>query len=88
MGITTAIVSMNAVVSHCAALAVMFRSAMRRGRATPMIVSFRMTMNAETNRIVMTSRLRLLRRFFVERCLPGGGGECTLSRGRCGFGHQ
>ena len=46
MGITTAIVSMNAVVSHCAASAVMPRSVMRCGIATPIVVSLRMATKA------------------------------------------
>ena len=58
IGMTTAIVSRNAVVSHCAALAVTPRLAMRRGIATPMIVSFRITTNDETSSRLMTRRLR------------------------------
>ena len=46
IGITTAIVSMNAVVSHCAATAVMPRSPMRCGIATPIVVSLRIATNA------------------------------------------
>ncbi len=49
---------MNAAVSHCAALGSIPRSFVRRGRATPMIVSFRITTKAETSRRVITSRLR------------------------------
>ncbi len=43
IGMTTAIVSMNAVESHCAASASMWRSSMSFGRATLMIVSLRIT---------------------------------------------
>jgi hypothetical protein len=59
IGMTTAIVSMNAVVSHCAAVAVMLRSFMRCGKATPMIVSFKITTNADTSSSRITSWLRL-----------------------------
>jgi len=47
IGMTTASVSMNAVVSHCAAVAVMPKTSMKRGIATPMSVSLRMTTKAE-----------------------------------------
>ena len=47
IGMTTARVSMNAVVSHCAVLAVMPNTSMKRGIATPMRVSLRMTTKAE-----------------------------------------
>ena len=43
IGMTTAIVSMNAVESHCAALASTSKSAIRRGMALIMIVSLRIT---------------------------------------------
>ena len=46
IGITTAIVSMNAVVSHCACSAVMPRSTMRCGIATPIVVSLRIATKA------------------------------------------
>lgn len=46
IGITVAIVSRNAVVSHRAVVAGMPRSRMRCGSATPMIVSLRITTNA------------------------------------------
>lgn len=50
-GMTTAMVSMNPVVSHCAVAAVTVNSAMSRGSATDMMVSFRITTNAaETSR--------------------------------------
>ena len=42
-GITTAIVSMNAVESHCAALASTSKSTISRGIALIMIVSLRIT---------------------------------------------
>ena len=48
IGMTTAIVSRNAVVSHCAALASTPRLTINGGIATPMIVSFRITTNADT----------------------------------------
>ena len=47
-GMTTAIVSMNAVVNHCAATAVMLRSRMRWGIATFIVVSLRIATNAAT----------------------------------------
>ena len=56
VGMTTAIVSMNAVVSHCPVRAATQRSAISRGRATPMIVSFRMTTKAATSRVPMIRR--------------------------------
>ncbi|MNY04309.1 hypothetical protein D3C86_1369770 [compost metagenome] len=55
---TTAMVSMNAVVSHCAVLAVIPRSCIRWGIATPMIVSLRMTTKVETSSSAMTRRFR------------------------------
>ena len=45
-GMTTAMVSMNAVVSHCAVAAVTLNSAISSGSATDMIVSLRITTNA------------------------------------------
>ncbi len=54
-GITTAIVSMKPVVSHCAVAVVMSRSAMRLGSATLMIVSLRITTKAATTSRPMTS---------------------------------
>ncbi|AFR09697.1 hypothetical protein B005_4491 [Nocardiopsis alba ATCC BAA-2165] len=56
-GMTTAITSMKAEVSHCPVETEMSRSRLRAGRATPMIVSFKMTTNAETRRSGMTSRV-------------------------------
>ena len=58
MGMTTAMVSMNAVVSHCACEMVMPRSVTRWGIATPMIVSLRMTTNEAARRSQMTRELR------------------------------
>jgi hypothetical protein len=58
IGMTTAIVSRNAVVTHCAAAAVTPRLSMSGGIATLMIVSFRITTKAETSSKLMTSRLR------------------------------
>jgi len=45
IGMTTAIASMNAVESHCAALASTWKSAINRGMALIMIVSLRITTN-------------------------------------------
>jgi hypothetical protein len=67
-GITTAIVRRNAVLSHCPALTVMPRSWTRRGMATPVIVSLRMTTNAET------MRRRMTRRSFAETSGSAGNG--------------
>jgi hypothetical protein len=53
-GITTAMVSMKPVVSHCAVAVVMSRSAMRLGSATLMIVSLRITTKAATTSRPMT----------------------------------
>ncbi len=55
---TTAIVSMNAALSHWPALASMCSCLRNCGSATPMMVSFRMTTNVDTMRMPMTSRLR------------------------------
>ena len=62
IGITTAIVSMNAVVSHWAATAVMPRSTMRWGIATPIVVSLRIATKAADRRSQMI-RLSSGRRF-------------------------
>jgi hypothetical protein len=58
IGMTTAIVSKNAVVTHCAAAAVTPKLCMRGGIATLMIVSFKITTNAETSKSLMTRLLR------------------------------
>ena len=77
MGITTAMVSMNAVVSHWAAPAVMSRSFIRCGSATPMMVSLRITTNAETSSSEMTSLVPAASGALpVRRC--GGGAGATL----------
>ena len=55
---TTDIVSRNPAVSHCPTLAETCRSAISTGSATLMIVSFRMTTNADTSSTVMTVRAR------------------------------
>ncbi|GGR21813.1 hypothetical protein GCM10010196_14190 [Agromyces mediolanus] len=54
IGMTTAIVSMNAVVSHCAADSEMCRSSTRCGMATPMIVSLRKTTKVAPSSSQMT----------------------------------
>ncbi len=56
-GMITAITSMKAEVSHCPVETEMPRSRLSAGRATPMIVSLRMTTKAETRRSGMTSRV-------------------------------
>ncbi len=58
MGMTVAMVSRNAVVSHCAELAGTSKLCMSRGIATPMIVSLRITTKAEISSRSMTSRWR------------------------------
>ncbi len=58
MGITTAMVRRNAVVSHCAALAVTPRSVISGWIATLMMVSLRNTTKVETSSSAITSRLR------------------------------
>ena len=55
-GMTTAIVSMNAVVSHCAARSVTPKSDMIRASATFIVVSLRITTNAATSRMAMIDR--------------------------------
>ena len=54
VGMTTAIVSMNAVVSHCASTAVIPRSPMRWGIATPIVVSLRIATKAAASSSQMT----------------------------------
>ncbi len=56
---TTAMVSMKAVVSHWTVLAVRSRSTISTGRATPMMVSLRMTTKVATSSVAMTLRSRL-----------------------------
>ncbi len=59
IGITTAMVNRNAVVSHWAAPAVTLRSSIRLGMATLMMVSLRNTTKVDTSSRAITSRLRL-----------------------------
>ena len=59
VGMTTAMVSMKAVVSHWTVLAVRSRSTISTGSATPMIVSLRMTTKVATSSVAMTLRSRL-----------------------------
>ena len=73
VGITTAMVSMNAVVSHCPVRALTSRSAISRGSATPMIVSFRITTKAATSRVPMMVRSRALIPVSRGRGAIGGG---------------
>ncbi len=58
IGMTTAIVSRNAVVSHCPVAGSMPRSAMMSGSATFITVSLRNTTNAETSSRPITTVLR------------------------------
>src|SRR5690606_29199808 len=58
IGMTTAMVSMKAEVSHWAAPAVISRSFIRCGMATLMMVSLRITTNADTSKSAITKRLR------------------------------
>ena len=58
IGMTTAMVSMNAVVSHWACESVMPRSVTRCGIATPMIVSLRKTTKVAPSSSQMTRLLR------------------------------
>ena len=58
IGMTTAMVSRNAPVTHWAAAAVTPRLTMSGGIATLMIVSFKITTNDETSSRLMTRRLR------------------------------
>jgi hypothetical protein len=85
-GITTAIVSRNAVASHCPVVGWMRRSSIRRGSATFMIVSLRITTNADTSRMVMTSLSRAGRRagsgFLVSRSSSVTGVLCLCTRRR------
>jgi hypothetical protein len=74
IGMTTAMVSRKPVVSHWPVAALMSRSSMSRGRATPMMVSLRMTTNAETSSSPITSRVSA-----ADGCetLPVRGAEST-----------
>ena len=54
IGITTAMVSMNAVDSHCAALALTAKSTISRGIALIMMVSLRIT-----TKVAPTSQRRM-----------------------------
>lgn len=63
---TTAMVSMNPVVNHCAVVAVMERSVIRRGSATLMIVSLRIITKEDTTRMPMS------------RPAPGGSSEVPV----------
>ena len=56
IGITTAIVSMKLVVSHCATSAEIPKSTISTGSATASVVSLRITTNAAATRIPMSSR--------------------------------
>ena len=58
IGMTAAIVSMNAVESHWALRAVMSRSAISRGIALIMIVSLRITMNVASTSHRITAGVR------------------------------
>ena len=69
-GITTAIVSMNAVVSHCAVRSVTEKSSMMALSATFMVVSLRMTTKAATMRIPMTPRGRAVVMWSLSECRP------------------
>jgi hypothetical protein len=70
---TTAIVSMKAVVSHCAATAVMPRSSIRCGIATPIVVSLRIATKAAPRSSQM---MRLSARLSTA---PAGAGTRMLS---------
>ena len=58
IGMTTAMVSMNPVVSHCAVVSDRSRSSMIGGSATDRMVSLRITTNALIRRSTMTLRSR------------------------------
>src|SRR5699024_3247217 len=72
VGITTAMVSINAVVSHCACTAVMPRSSMRCGIATPIVVSFNIATNAAPS---MSQIARDSSGESCVRAVPGDGWE-------------
>src|SRR6185312_5322932 len=57
-GMTTAMVSRNAVVSHCASLAETWSASLMVGMATLRMVSFSITTKAETSSRLMTRLLR------------------------------
>src|SRR5699024_296275 len=77
-GITTAMVSMKPVVSHCAVSSLRSRSAMIGGSATDRIVSFRITTKALTSSSVITLRSRgdiTSASAPAEEAVEGGQGE-------------
>ena len=58
VGMTTAMVNMNAVVSHCTVRALMPRSTIRWGSATLMIVSFKIITKVAISKVMMMLRSR------------------------------
>lgn len=74
IGITTAMVRRNAVVSHCAALAVTPRSTISRGIATAMTVSFRIMTKVDINKSAITSRSRAA----LSGASPSSGGRAGV----------
>ena len=81
IGMTTAIVSMNAVVSHCAASAVMPRSMMRCGIATPIVVSLRIATKAAAEQQPDDAALSRAELEGRRRRVRGRG--CCRFRGSC-----
>src|SRR4051794_30352268 len=76
---TTDIVSRKPAVSHCPTAAETCRSVISTGNATLMIVSFRMTTNADTSRTTITVRERGSNRSEVPPGVPGSpAGEAGL----------
>lgn len=55
---TTAMVSRNAVVSHCTSVAGALKASISGGRATLMAVSLSITTKVETSSVLMTIVLR------------------------------
>src|SRR4051812_37850114 len=79
IGMTTDIVSRKPAVSHCPTAADTCRSVISTGNATLMIVSFRMTTNADTSRTTITVRERGSNRSEVPPGAPGSpAGEAGL----------
>src|SRR5690625_2197048 len=76
---TTAIVNMKTVASHCPVAAVSPRSVMITGIATLMIVSLRITTKEETSSSVMTSRVRAGSRAGAAGRVGGGTADARCS---------
>ena len=89
VGMTTAMVSMKPVASHCTVDALTWRSIMSRWRATFMMVSLRITTKVATSRVTMT--VTDSRDIFPDTgpaagtCGPAGAASAGATAGCAGF---